>query len=301
MIVTAAVAVSWPSDWEPAAQATLAAALITLLSGGGGLFLKAAFEKLRLETEHQLRIRAKIVESSHSYACDYLMPLASGAGELATHIEEYRAADSEMPDRYLDAVLYSLAQYVRIQNALTSVMPLPDGTRPLGLFLTSKESEDQVWDTMIPPWVFNLRTLGDQSHLISALYCSTPDSTEHPIHLNPPHVFVELLQSSGTLSTIRNNVREVLDNHQYLTEICTTLYALCDLVNYEVRVVLKAWYQDDAKAQLQRLESGGFRKIRSMPWASFTSLPSSRVHDRHAPHVTIAADHQRPCKAGAAG
>jgi len=256
IIVAVAIAVSWPSHWEAAAQATLAGALITLLSGGGGLFLKAAFEKLRLETEHQLGIRAKIVDSSYAYGCDYLMPLASGAGEVATHIQEYRdTTDAVMRDHHLDAVIYSLAQYLRIQNALTSVMPLPDGTRPLGLFLTSKESEDQVWNTMIPPWVFNLRTIDDQSRLISALYCSTPDSVEHKTHLNPPHAFVELLRSSELLSAIRSDVRHVLDTNQYLPEICTTLYALCDLVNYEVRVVLKAWYQSDSEAQLQRVET----------------------------------------------
>jgi hypothetical protein len=252
--VTVAVTLSWPSDWDTAAQATLAAALITLLSGGGGLFLKSAFEKLRQETEHQLGIKAKIIESSYAYGCDFLMPLASSAGELATHITEYiDAPNADMREHHLDAAMYSLAQYIRIQNALTGVIPLPDGTRPLGLFLTSKQAEDLVWDTIMPPWVFNVRTLSDQSELVWALYCHQPDRVDHPVHLNPPHRFVELLNSSPTLSTIRSRFRDVLDNSPYLTEMCATLYSLCALVNYEVRVVLKAWYHDDAEAQLEGL------------------------------------------------
>jgi hypothetical protein len=82
----------WPTDWPPAAQASLVGVLLTTAGGGVSILVKAAFDRSHLDTQHRLSVREKLLTSGYTYSCDYLMPLASSAGELASHLREYLGA-----------------------------------------------------------------------------------------------------------------------------------------------------------------------------------------------------------------
>lgn len=169
LLVTEIVLIAsvWPDKWTDAAQAALAGALISAFVALASIFVKAIFDRITLETQYRHNVRAKLVESGYVYSCEYLMPLAGSAVELARNIDEYRRADTgPKKERCLEAVLFCLAQYLRVQLGLVGTIPARDSTRPLGLFLTTKRSEDRVWDLMVPPWAFDIRLLDEQGRLV---------------------------------------------------------------------------------------------------------------------------------------
>lgn len=248
LVVTAA---AWPAQWNDAAQATLAAGLIGAYVGIGSICVKAAFDRITLETQYRHNVRQRLVESSYVYACEYLMPLAGSAVELGRNIEEYQKASSEEKrESCLDAILYCLAQYLRVQLGLIGTIPTRESSRPLGLFLTTKQSEDRVWDLMMPPWAFDMRSLETQALLVESLYATVSSA----ISLRTPTEFIAESRDPATaLGQLRTGFRSFLAAYPYRTEMQTVLYALGELVDYEVRRVLSAWYTAETLQEPARL------------------------------------------------
>jgi hypothetical protein len=184
------------------------------------------------------------------------MPLAGSSIELARNIDEYRRADGEsQKDQCIEGVLYCLAQYVRVQLGLVGTIPARDCKRPLGLFLSTKQSEDRVWDIMMPPWAFDMRGLIDQALLVDELYCPTRDSAEHSPHLRPTAEFIAFSRNpESNLGKLRLKLASFLHDSAHLEEMYTVLTAMGELVDYEVRRVLSAWYAVEKLEEPERLK-----------------------------------------------
>jgi len=246
------VAVAWPSGWESVAEASLAGVLITTAAAALSIAVKWLFDLMTLHTQHQLNAREKILEQSYSYACDYLMPLAGIAGEIARYLREYRMAEPGTQEcaTAIDDTFYAVARYVRLHSALISTIPLPDCPRPLGLFLSSTESEDLVWDLMMPPWAFGIRSLEQESTIIRHLTGDDDSSSR----LIPPALFIQQARTpSHPLHILRGQFEGTITGHSHLDEMIDVLLALTDVVNYEVRALLHAWYGDTEELQSEGL------------------------------------------------
>lgn len=239
-------ALAWPKDWEPAAQATLAGAFATAAGSGLAVFIKVAFDWISLDTQHRLGVRAKILDSFYMYAGHYLMPLAGAASALQLHLLAYQAAQSAQARRKaLDGTFYSLGQYVRIHSALLGRETFAGVDRPLGLFLKSSDREDRVWNVMMPPWVFGIGWLEEESILIDSMTESQRWSVGTSPRPMSPAVFIANSHDAGNpLSALRKKFVRKIREHKYLAEMIEVLTTLNKLINYEVRSVLNAWYTD---------------------------------------------------------
>jgi hypothetical protein len=138
-----------------------------------------------------------------------------------------------------------LALYLRIEAALRGYIPLPDSPKPLGLFLASEESEDRVWNLIMPPWAFGVRTMKDRSTIVSHLYKDSDDEpTDDPMtRLRAPAEFVDdSLDEDDPLHRVRKTVEDHIGAHPNLEDMILLLNVLSDVINYEVRTILSAWY-----------------------------------------------------------
>lgn len=234
------VAVGWPNNWKPAAQATLAGALIAVAGTSLSVLIKYLFDSITLSTKHRLAVRGKILETFYGYAGNHLMPLAGAAGELAKFLLEFQRTTQRERERVLDSAFYSLAQYVRLQSALIGTFAVPGADRPLGLFLKSREREARVWDIMMPPWVFGVRSIQDQFLLIRYLPEHEGDAGE----TTPAEFMRHSRDDTHPLFILRQAFEQSVDGHPHLPEIIDVLIVLSALIDYEVRSVYEAWYID---------------------------------------------------------
>lgn len=239
------VAWAWPDDWEAAAQAALAAALVTVAGSVLSVPIKWAFDLISLNTEHRLRERAKILDMSYTYAAHYLMPLAGIAAELAKYLREFQTAiTDDKKSRSLDAAFFSVAQYVRIQWALLGTAPLPGVDKPLGLFLKSAEREQRVWDLIMPPWALGIWGLQQESLLVQGLVDTSSASAGDTGIPRPSAFLAKSRDSNDALNALRSTFQERLTENPHLNEMIDVLTALNQLINYEVKSILDAWYTD---------------------------------------------------------
>jgi hypothetical protein len=237
----------WPWNWPIAAQVALLTVGLPAIASWVAILVKDALDRRTLRTQHRLNVREKLLSTSYAYSCDYLMPLASSAGNLATHLIEFSGAESEADKQTcMDAIFYEIAFYIRLESALRSYIPLPEGPNPLGLFLASEKSENRVWDLIMPAWAFGIRTLEQRSVLVSKLYCNgrTAGDPNRNQLLAPGEYLTASRTASDPLSLVRASVENHIKSHAHLGEAMIVLYALSDLINYEVRLVLSAWYTD---------------------------------------------------------
>lgn len=240
------VALAWPDDWEPAAQAALAGVLITVAGSLLSVAVKWTFDSISLKTEHRLRLQGKIMETFYTYSGHYLMPLAGVVEELAKYLRAYQAARSDDKKiEALDGAFYSAAWYVRLHAALIGTLPLENVERPLGLFLKSRDREQLVWDLMMPPWALGIRSLEQESLLIQSLTRGSPSSSDAIHQLTPPHDFIRNSHDPDhALSLLQQRFEKVVGGHDHLAEMIDVLTALNELINYEVRLAFDAWYTD---------------------------------------------------------
>jgi hypothetical protein len=236
----------WPTSWPAAAQASLVGALLTTLGGAAAIVVKAAFDRIQLATQYSANVKQKLVESSYQYACDYLMPLASHAGFIGVQMQEYLDRRNASVDTAscVDSMLYSIALYMRVEAALRAYIPLADCPPPLGLFLSSDAAEDRVWDLVMPGWAFGLPNIEYTGVLVSALYASP--SVGGQVRLRGPDEFIALSrQSDHPLKFVRDAVYRKLSEIRFPEDMIQALFALTDIVNYEVRIVFREWYSGE--------------------------------------------------------
>lgn len=235
------VALAWPNDWKPAAQATLAGALIAAAATSLSVLIKYLFDSITISTKHRLDVREKILETFYGYAGHHLMPLSGAAGELAKYLLEFQATRRDQDRKKVwDSAFYCLAQYVRLQSALIGTFAVPEADRPLGLFLKSREREARVWDIMIPPWAFGVRSIQDQFLLIRYLPEYNGDAEES----NPATFRKKSRNKKHPLFTLRQTFEKWVGGHPHLAEIIDVLIVLSAVIDYEVRSVYDAWYID---------------------------------------------------------
>ncbi|MDP2674169.1 MAG: hypothetical protein Q8Q00_04585 [Dehalococcoidia bacterium] len=253
------VATSWPSGWDAAAKASLAGGLIATGVAALSVGVKWAFDTISLRTQHELNVREKMLDQLYSYACDYLMPLAGIVSELARYLQQYKGAKSHADgaSQALDEAFYATARYVRLFCALIGTLPLAEATRPLGLFLASRESEDRVWALMVSPWLFGIDSLEKESIVVQNLV----GGGEGRNHLLSPSEFIMKARTeSHPLHDIREGFTNAIAEQKNFDEVIEVLLALNGLINHEVRSMFGAWYGLQREDLLE-----GFRKVERMP------------------------------------
>jgi hypothetical protein len=120
---------------------------------------------------------------------------------------------------------------------------LNDVDRPLGLFLKSKEREQLVWDLMMPPWAFGIRSIEQESVLIQSLTRDSLSSGDVSHELIAPAEFIRNSHDQNDpLSSLQERFQEVISGHQHFAKIVDVLTALNEVINYEVRSIFDAWY-----------------------------------------------------------
>jgi hypothetical protein len=239
---------NWPSDWEPAAQATLAAALVGLLGGIASVVVKWFVDQLTLVTQHRLNVRARMLEKFYEYAGHCVMPLAAAAGETARYLTEYATASPETRTEKLDSAFYSAAQYVRLQAAFKSTFSLPGVDPPLGILMSSHEAERRIWDMAPPAWVFGVRSLTDESAVLGAL-CGIDGK------MRSPEAFIDCGHDpKSRVGRVREAfVMRVTCDPVLLNDLISTLITLNLLINYEVGKVYAPWYTDSPEEPKKEL------------------------------------------------
>lgn len=243
---------NWPSEWEPQAQATLAAALIALVGTLAGATVKAAFDEASLRTRHRNNVQSNMLDRFYTYAGRYLLPLAAAAAEAARYLREYsQSKTAQRRIAKLDNAFYSAAQYIRLHATFQNTFSLPNAEPPLGILLSSHDAERRVWNLVVPPWALGVSSLVEESILLEGL--NNPQGK-----MRTPKEFIELAQDpSSPLHSIRQAfiAKTTSANVLNLIDVLNTLNVL---INYEVGQVFAPWYKDKPKypkRELKRLES----------------------------------------------
>jgi hypothetical protein len=238
----------WPSDWQPAAQATLAAALVGLVGTIGSVTIKYFVDERTLVTQHALDVRTRMLDRFYEYAGHYIMPLAAAAAETARYLTEYASASPEKRTEKLDSAFYSAAQYVRLQAAFKSTFSLRGVDPPLGILLSSHQAERQVWNLTPQAWALGVSSLADESALLGAL-CG-PNG-----EMRSPESFLKRAHDpkSPVYRGRQRFVARVTRDPALLTGLINVLNTLNLLINYEVGRVYAPWYADSPEEPKKEL------------------------------------------------
>ena len=245
------LAAFWPDDWPEAAQATLAGAIIALISAllttMVSLGLKSWFDSATIKTTHKLAVRSSILKVFHTYAGHYINPLSIASGELASYLEQYeilKALDfesSEKVQRKLEAAeraFYHLARFAKYRTAMTGTYGLRGVEPPPGVFLATTSAESRVWDWTPQLWALNVSNVDDEAALVDSLDNERRSGAE-------ALAFLDLARKEGSkLHHLFISFSEWLENNEHLTEIVTVLNALNRLLDYELAQVFSPWYDD---------------------------------------------------------
>ncbi|MCI0856667.1 MAG: hypothetical protein J4N98_08250 [Chloroflexi bacterium] len=242
---------AWPTTWTTPAQATLAAAFITLSGTILASVGKFAFDSISLQTTHKLAVREKMLDRFYDYAGNYLVPFAAASGELAKYLDELLTAPHDLRKQSAgDGVLFATAQYVSIHSALVGTFSLPNVDRPLGLLLRSRAAEIRVWKLVIPPWALGVSTLEMESALIGDLHMRAGQ-------MRPPTEFLALSRVEGSaLNRLRRIILQALsEDPVHTARLMLVLRSLNLLLNYEMSKVYAAWYSDSEAEPTEILDA----------------------------------------------
>jgi hypothetical protein len=227
-----------PGKWEPAQQVALAAAFITLAGTILSIVGKWFFDHISIDTKHIISVREKILERFYKYAGNYLVPLATAAGQLSTHLAQFRNAtdlnDSESAKEALHATLFYVGRYIHIQYQLGGELIPQNSDAPEGIFLESHESEALMWALMVPSWVFGLQTLEEESLLVEKLttnkrveFLGLLDDPQSPVHRLTKDLAAALKE----------------DWPNKITDLSNALDSFNQILAYDLTVVYRPWYR----------------------------------------------------------
>lgn len=256
----------WPTEWEPAAQATLAAAVVGLVGALVGVLLappaKWVLDQVSLHTKHQLAVRSQVLVRFHDYAATYLYPFHSASGDLSTYLMEFdQAQRRQREDEALDGAFYALARYTYFYHVLSGQIAPRETSRPEGIFLSSRDGEDLVWKLCIRLWAFGVRTIRDEAVLVNELVRIDGSFESADQYLEKINNTSLLIGTTATLKTVFSGfARTMAIGHQELRDIATVLRVLCAVLGHELWRVWTPWYGSQA-----RLPRQTFKPIKNIP------------------------------------